>query len=55
MISIMLKMYSTSFSGILEDAEIFVGSVHAFADTYFFTVIDVLFEIAGDTLINTDG
>lgn len=53
-ISIMLKMYRTSFSGILKDSEVFVGSVHAFANTDFLGVIDVLLEIARYAFVYAD-
>ena len=54
MISIMLKMYRTSFSGIFKDSEVFVGSVHAFANTDFLGVIDVLLEIARYAFVYAD-
>lgn len=49
-----LKMYITSFSRILKDTKVFVCSVHAFTDTDFLSVIDVLLEIACYALVYTD-
>lgn len=53
--SIRFKVQRPSFSWILKDAEVFVGSIHAFSNANFFAMVDVLLEVACNAFIDTDG